>query len=187
MPRASSPVAYRANTIEGASLADLVPRGEEPSLFLLCIIPDSKSNNGKALYPGTKRFSAATGVVTQCVQLGKVAKMGSQPSYPSGVLLKSNLKLGGVNVSLPPTRGFGGIGAVCPTMVLGADVHHASPGSTNPSIWAVVSSMDRSFGTYLTQVPCSAAPSHVALTTCVGCVTRPRTLSTYSERGALRT
>ena len=73
------------------------------------------------------------------------------PQYIANLALKFNLKLGGVNHSLPPDRlGFLQKGN---TMVMGIDVTHPSPGQIKegPSIAAVVASIDK----HLAQWPCS--------------------------------
>ena len=81
------------------------------------------------------------------VQAGRLldrAKYGV--AYVSNVLLKLNLKLGGQNVH-PSPMGCTLVQAT-PTIVLGADVYHAPPGTDRPSFAAVVASMDRHLATY---------------------------------------
>ena len=77
--------------------------------------------------------------------------------YIANLCLKINLKLGGHNVHPSPQ----GCALVqdAPTMVIGADVYHAPPGTKRPSFAAVVSSMDRQLATYVTSV--SAQLSHM--------------------------
>lgn len=63
----------------------------------------------------------------------------AQPQYCSNVCMKVNAKLGGtsckvVNASLPFPR---------PTMIIGADVSHASPGSQQASMAAITVSFDK--------------------------------------------
>ena len=81
--------------------------------------------------------------------------MSSSANFLSSLLLKINLKLGGANAFPPP----GGVPLLhdAPTIVFGADVYHAPPGSQRPSFAAVVASMDVQLATYHTVV--SAQPS----------------------------
>lgn len=83
----------------------------------------------------------------------KMLKKGPVPDaqYLGNLALKFNLKLGGINHSLPADRlGFLQKGN---TMVVGIDVTHPSPGQIKdgPSIAAVVASIDKN----LSQWPCS--------------------------------
>lgn len=86
------------------------------------------------------------GVVSQCMQLTQVLK--GNPQYYSNVLMKVNAKLGGTTAqAIPaPTSGFKPFNA--PTMLIGADVSHASPGSSQPSMAALTVSFDRFGGRY---------------------------------------
>ena len=78
------------------------------------------------------------GVVSQCMQNAHVMK--SQGQYISNVLMKVNAKLGG---STARVGGKGNTGHFkVPTLIIGADVSHASPGSLQPSMAAVTCSMD---------------------------------------------
>ena len=68
-----------------------------------------------------------------------MGKQGTDAQYAAGILLKLNLKLGGVNqlaVGGPPLMG------AMPTQVFGIDVNHAAPGSQNASYVAIVASLD---------------------------------------------
>ncbi|EEQ86115.1 RNA interference and silencing protein [Blastomyces dermatitidis ER-3] len=88
------------------------------------------------------------GVHSICVVAGKFAKERNC-QYFSNVALKFNLKLGGTNHTLDPSKlGFISEGK---TMVVGLDVTHPSPGSSSnaPSIAAIVASIDQD----LTQWP----------------------------------
>lgn len=86
------------------------------------------------------------GVVSQVMQASQVAK--GNPQYISNVLMKFNAKLGGsTSTSVPaPTSGFKKFGA--PTVFIGADVSHASPGSEQPSMAALTVSYDRHAARY---------------------------------------
>ncbi|MCJ1285782.1 hypothetical protein MMC26_005123 [Xylographa opegraphella] len=79
------------------------------------------------------------GVVSQCMQNAHVKR--GQGQYISNVLMKFNAKLGGTTSKVagkPPGGHF-----KIPTMIVGADVSHASPGSLQPSMAALTCSMDK--------------------------------------------
>ncbi|KAF7824810.1 protein argonaute 4A-like [Senna tora] len=103
--------------------------------LLLCILPQRK--NSHIYGPWKKRNLVDEGVVTQCVAL---PKMNNQ--YLTNVLLKINAKLGGMNSFLAIEKSPSNIPLVSrvPTLILGMDVSHGSPGRDVPSIAAVVSS-----------------------------------------------
>ncbi|KAI9780847.1 MAG: hypothetical protein M1839_006474 [Geoglossum umbratile] len=84
------------------------------------------------------------GIHTICVVGSKFAKNNVQ--YFANVALKFNLKLGGVNQSLEPSKL--GIISEGKTMVVGIDVTHPSPGSasTAPSVAGIVASIDARLG-----------------------------------------
>ncbi|KAJ4771652.1 Argonaute [Rhynchospora pubera] len=105
--------------------------------FLLCLLPKRKNSD---IYGPWKRKCLAdrhVGIVTQCLAPTRV-----NDQYLTNLLLKINVKLGGMNSILqienPPSSSL-----ICkvPTIILGLDVSHGSPGqSDHPSIAAVVSS-----------------------------------------------
>ncbi|KAJ4516711.1 Protein argonaute [Exophiala dermatitidis] len=86
------------------------------------------------------------GVVSQVMQIPQVLK--GNPQYYSNVLMKVNAKLGGCTSQVVPhaTSGFKSFSA--PTMIIGADVSHASPGSPQASMAALTVSYDRHGGRY---------------------------------------
>ena len=91
------------------------------------------------LYGSIKRWgNSLEGIASQCVKVNKVRE--AKMDYISNVLLKVNLKLGGHN-SLPPRDGLKLLDEV-PTIVFGADVYHAPPGSSRPSFSALVAAID---------------------------------------------
>ncbi|KAF7826276.1 protein argonaute 16 isoform X1 [Senna tora] len=107
---------------------------KEPTL-ILCVLPERK--NCDIYGPWKKKCLSEVGVVTQCISPLKI-----NDQYLTNVLLKINSKLGGINsllavehsVSLPLIKDT-------PTMILGMDVSHGSPGRSDiPSIAAVVGS-----------------------------------------------
>ena len=113
--------------------------------LVLCIIGSNVSQNAKELYPAIKRWSHTSAhIPTQCVQGGKATtpKLMTNPQYHAGILLKINLKLGGVNGILPAQKGGLAVLREEPTMVMGYDINHPQPGSTKPSYAALVAMTD---------------------------------------------
>ncbi|KAJ4839043.1 Protein argonaute 4B [Turnera subulata] len=106
-----------------------------PPQFLLCILPERK--NSDIYGPWKRKCLSDLGIVTQCI-----APMKVNDQYITNVLLKINAKLGGIN-SLLTIEDSPSMPLVskCPTLILGMDVSHGSPGRSDlPSIAAVVSS-----------------------------------------------
>ncbi|KAI3419057.1 uncharacterized protein J3R85_013388 [Psidium guajava] len=103
--------------------------------FLLCLLPERKNSD---LYgPWKKKNLAEYGIVTQCI-----APMKVNDQYLTNVLLKINAKLGGLNsvLAIEHSPSIPLVSKV-PTIILGMDVSHGSPGQSDiPSIAAVVSS-----------------------------------------------
>nr|AGS47795.1 argonaute 8 [Salvia miltiorrhiza] len=111
-----------------------------PPQFLLCILPDRKNSD---LYgPWKKRNLSELGVVTQCIAPGP--RINDQ--YFTNVLLKINAKesvLGGLNSVLTAEHAHPRPLPLVyskPTLIIGMDVSHGSPGRDVPSVAAVVSS-----------------------------------------------
>lgn len=85
------------------------------------------ANQDKAVYEGLKHLcDVFLDVATVCVQSSKIRK--SNPQYFANVALKVNMKMGGVNHKLDPNNAKWLNSA--PTMVVGMDVTHPSPGSS---------------------------------------------------------
>ncbi|AET00057.2 putative post-transcriptional gene silencing PAZ-Argonaute family protein [Medicago truncatula] len=114
--------------------ADVLKLSKRPS-FLLCLLPERKNSD---LYgPWKKKNLAEFGIVTQCIAPTRV-----NDQYLTNVLLKINAKLGGMNswLGVEHSRSIPIVSKV-PTLILGMDVSHGSPGQPDiPSIAAVVSS-----------------------------------------------
>ncbi|KAK0345141.1 Protein argonaute [Friedmanniomyces endolithicus] len=107
--------------------------------LLVFILPDKDSNTyGRIKRSGECRY----GVVSQCMQYAHVQKCQGQ--YISNVCMKVNAKLGGSTARAigPKSTGASGLFTVS-TMVLGADVSHAAPGSQASSMAALTCSTDR--------------------------------------------
>ncbi|XWS74255.1 hypothetical protein CRYUN_Cryun02cG0199900 [Craigia yunnanensis] len=103
--------------------------------FLLCLLPDRKNSD---LYGPWKRKNLAEfGIINQCMAPTRV-----NDQYLTNLLLKINAKLGGLNsmLAIEQTPSIPVVSKV-PTIILGMDVSHGSPGQSDvPSIAAVVSS-----------------------------------------------
>ncbi|KAJ7732588.1 argonaute-like protein [Mycena maculata] len=105
-----------------------------PTLFVV-VLPEG----GNDIYIIVKHWGDVTkGVATQCLKAPKCT--GANMQFWANVALKVNVKLDGINVITEhgllsdPQK---------PTIVMGADVMHPSPGTTGrPSFAAVVSSVD---------------------------------------------
>jgi hypothetical protein len=81
-----------------------IPRMNQPRRiqFLLIITP---GNSSKELYGPVKRCCDELGYASQCVDGLKMRRQGTSMAYLTNLLLKVNVKLGGINVSLtePPS------------------------------------------------------------------------------------
>jgi len=71
-----------------------------------------------------------------------------QPQYCSNVAMKVNAKLGGASCKVVSAKPF----FTRPTMIIGADVSHASPGSPQASMAAVTMSFDNVASRYAAAV-----------------------------------
>ncbi|KAK4218356.1 Piwi domain-containing protein [Rhypophila decipiens] len=90
-----------------------------------------------ALYERIKKNAdCRLAFVSQVISSAKARR--ANPQYHSNVCLKINAKLGGANAQAGKDF-FNNV----PTMIIGADVSHASPGSPHPSLAAVCASIDR--------------------------------------------
>ncbi|KAG8740062.1 hypothetical protein FRC10_004782 [Ceratobasidium sp. 414] len=124
-----------------AGLRSISPK---PKIVLVVL-----SNTDKAIYNGIKHMcDIELDVLTVCVQADKFMK--GQPQYNANVALKFNAKLGGVNHMINPQDQVMAWIRTEPTMLIGSDVTHPSPGSARgtPSIAAVVGSVDSMFGQF---------------------------------------
>ncbi|KAK2389084.1 protein argonaute [Trifolium repens] len=128
--RKSNPVA------RGEKMFDLLTSKltRDPKL-ILCVLPERK--NCDIYGPWKRKCLSEVGVVTQCISPLKITDQ-----YLTNVHLKINSKLGGIN-SLLAIEHSGHLPLIkdTPTMILGMDVSHGSPGRSDiPSIAAVVGS-----------------------------------------------
>lgn len=89
------------------------------------------------------------GIINICAQATTSKFLNSRPDqYFANIALKFNLKLGGVNHTIKDPTSSLGIIAKGKTMVVGIDVTHPSPGSTDsaPSVAAMVASVNADMG-----------------------------------------
>ncbi|CAG8560251.1 68_t:CDS:2 [Paraglomus occultum] len=109
-----------------------------PQLVVFIVEDENRNRTANAdQYNLVKRvMDTEVGILSQCVQAPHIMRINKQ--YLANVALKLNLKLNGTNSSVNLPR----IDKV-PMMLIGADVTHPQPGSTMPSIAAVVGSVDR--------------------------------------------
>ncbi|KAJ3509687.1 hypothetical protein NLJ89_g5086 [Agrocybe chaxingu] len=115
-----------------------------PSL-IVAILPDG----GGDIYHHIKHFGdALIGVPTQCLKFSKCTRAKEQ--YWMNVVLKVNVKLGGINV-IPDTSTVTALtDPQNPTIVMGADVIHPPPGvKDRPSFPAVVGNVDTNAAKYV--------------------------------------
>lgn len=114
---------------------------KRPKLILV-IIPEAVMS---AVYNRTKYIcDVKEGILNVCVLDSKFSR--ASPQYLANVGLKFNLKLGGRNHSLDPSK-LGFVGQK-KTMVVGIDVTHPAPGSSSeaPSVAGIVASIDEWLG-----------------------------------------
>ncbi|KAG9089375.1 hypothetical protein FRC06_001577, partial [Ceratobasidium sp. 370] len=120
----------RAMAVIRAGLTSIKPK---PKIVLVVL-----SSTDKAIYNGIKHMcDVELDLLTVCVQANKFKN--GQPQYNANVALKFNAKLGGVNHMINPQDQVMAWIRTEPTMLIGSDVTHPSPGSARgtPSIAAV--------------------------------------------------
>ena len=121
--------------------------GRKAQLIMLII-----GQNDGYLYNKMKSLGDVKyGIHTQCI-LSKNAKGNKlNPNLINNVMLKINAKLYGINNQLKAKNDNGIMNE--PTLILGADVTHPSPGEHNkPSIAALVGSMNRDASLYQCEI-----------------------------------
>ena len=111
--------------------------------LLIFLVQDKNSFNYLRI---KKSCDCRFGVVSQVMQIQQVLK--GNPQYYSNVLMKVNAKLGGTTSQVVPHPSSGFKAFSAPTMIIGADVSHASPGSQQASMAAITVSFDRFGGRY---------------------------------------
>ena len=130
-----------------------------PQMFVF-VLPDKTADT----YMRIKKSSDCRyGIVSQCMHGTHVGK--NNPQYHSNVCMKFNAKLGGttskvlVKGAKDPMASFFNQ----PTMIIGADVSHAAPGMSNPSMAAMTMSLDKYASRYA--AACQTNPHRVEMIT----------------------
>ena len=126
--------------------------------IVLVVLP----NASKVTYARVKYWAdVKSGIHSVCVLADKLEKGG--PQYFANVALKFNLKCGGQNQLLPKALGFLNDGN---TMVVGIDVTHPAPKTMegNPSIAAVVASIDDRFAQFPGSIRCQESKQEMVST-----------------------
>ncbi|TFK69591.1 Piwi-domain-containing protein [Pluteus cervinus] len=120
--------------------------GQGPDL-IVAVLPDSGNVD---IYTRIKHFGdIRQGVATQCLLVNKAKRANDQ--YWANVLLKINVKLGGMNVIPDPAASA--VLTSTPTLVIGADVIHPPPGvEDGASFTAVVGNVDANAVRYVSSM-----------------------------------
>lgn len=117
---------------------------KSPPNLVVVVLPEG----GNQIYTAVKHFGDVTmGVATQCLKSGKCNRAKLQ--YWANVMLKVNVKLGGINNVLhdSPLNDPHN-----PTIIMGADVIHPAPGAEGrPSFTTLVSSVDSTTAKYISE------------------------------------
>jgi eukaryotic translation initiation factor 2C len=123
-----------------ACLRDLTSKAVQ---FVLIILPSTDATVYGRLKSMADRHA---GFHTVCVLRGKFTNVRAQDQYFANVAMKFNLKAGGINQVLDPSKL--GIIKDGSTMVVGIDVTHPSPQSQGnaPSVAGIVASIDSQLG-----------------------------------------
>lgn len=118
--------------------------GGPPNLFVV-ILPEG----GNEIYTEVKHFGdIEMGIPTQCMKSIKCSR--AKPQYFANISLKLNVKLGGINTVPDPTSVTPLTDPNMPTVVMGADVIHPSPGSEGrPSFTSLVGNVDSDTAKYV--------------------------------------
>ncbi|KNC96140.1 uncharacterized protein SPPG_08528 [Spizellomyces punctatus DAOM BR117] len=128
--------------------------------IIFCIIPRGRKIDGNALtlYDEIKRITLTEmDVLSQCMADDKARLDRLNNKYAENVALKVNVKMGGATNFVDRLPLF----EDKPTLICGADVTHAAPGSGAPSVAAVVTSLDKQATRYRTFL--AAQPSRLEI------------------------
>ena len=123
-------------------------KSKEPKVQLILVVLPGKTQ----IYAEVKRIGdTVMGIATQCIQAKTIKKAGNQAQTFSNIVLKVNVKLGGINnILLPEIRPkvFKE-----PVIFLGANIAHPPAGDIRrPSIASVVGSQDSNASRYVATV-----------------------------------
>jgi eukaryotic translation initiation factor 2C len=114
--------------------------------LIVVVLPNYEGD----IYNAVKHFGDITyGIPTQCLKAVKCRRSNAQ--YWNNVMLKVNVKLGGINVIPDPSSLAAEALAdpANPTIVMGADVAHPPPGVNLPSYTAIIGSVDSNTAKYV--------------------------------------
>ncbi|KAG7086248.1 hypothetical protein E1B28_002218 [Marasmius oreades] len=122
-------------------------KGSYPTLTVVVIAP-----GGGSIYKAVKHTcDVKFGVATQCLKT--INCKGANYKYWENVCLKINGKLNGINVVIRQSNTIPFLGdSANPTIIMGADVTHPSPGphmKSMPSYASVVASLDSASARYM--------------------------------------
>ncbi|RUP49381.1 Piwi domain-containing protein [Jimgerdemannia flammicorona] len=151
-----TPILVRANSFEDPSVVldrvylsadyrDPATNQKVPPQLIMCLL-DGKAKQSKLYSPCKKWGDCKVGAMTQCISYAQLQQQRSMALYCNNLVLKLNMKLGGVNFKLAP-KTLGRWGDE-PCMIIGCDVTHGPPGSGSPSIAVLAATMDDTFGRY---------------------------------------
>ncbi|KAE8440738.1 hypothetical protein EG329_006633 [Mollisiaceae sp. DMI_Dod_QoI] len=135
-----NPVIYRASKTEDTAItvANVRSQAGNQAKALPQILFYVLQGKDSWMYERLKRNTECRfGIVSQCLNMVHVQK--AQPQYCSNVCMKVNAKLGGTTSKIVTAKPF----FTRPTMIIGADVSHATPGSLQPSMAAITVSFDK--------------------------------------------
>jgi eukaryotic translation initiation factor 2C len=121
---------------------ECIAKTKEPPGLIVVVLPEG----GNAIYDQVKNFGDIfMGVTTQCLKASKCSR--AKPQYWANVMLKVNVKMGGINSVL---KNSPIADPHNPTIVMGADVIHPAPGADGrPSFATVVCSVDSAAAKYV--------------------------------------
>ncbi|KAI9781022.1 MAG: hypothetical protein M1816_002587 [Peltula sp. TS41687] len=125
-----------AKCVEQAMMA-VAKMTTKPPQMLMFVLSDRTSFHYARI---KKSADCRYGVLSQCMQATHVQKVNGQ--YMSNVCMKFNAKLGGATARVAGKNANLGHFTE-PSVILGADVSHASPGIDMPSMAAMTCSMDK--------------------------------------------
>lgn len=135
------------NSHSDLALDEMFKRAATKLDLLLVILPGRDKSDNTELYSYIKTLGDTKyGIHTICVVGSKFTGGRGEDQYFANVALKFNLKLGGNNQMVEPSRlSFLNEDK---TMVVGIDVTHPSPGSSSnaPSVAGLVASTDKHLG-----------------------------------------
>ncbi|KAF4619813.1 hypothetical protein D9613_005017 [Agrocybe pediades] len=119
----------------------------QPPQLLVAILPEG----GNDIYTEVKFWGdVQKGVATQCMKSSKCRR--AKPQYFANVILKINVKLGGINTVPDPSSVSALTDPHMPTIVMGADVIHPAPGAIGkPSFTSLVGNVDSDSAKYIAE------------------------------------